>query len=442
MKNHNQPHEPSAPTLHHSGTPPPIHQSTNPLIHPAGATLPDDLSATLSRFVILPKWAAETLALWVLHTYAFELREVSTYIGIESPEKRCGKTTLLEVLSKLVNRPIVAANISSSAFFRVIEETRPTLLIDEADTFLQGNDELRGVLNTGYRRDTGFVWRVTQQAQKIGGAENVQGYIEAESSPLPPSDEPPPGNTPVVREPKSLATRHSSLVTFSCWCPKAIAAIGRLPDTLADRCIVIRMQRKTADEECERLRSLDGAALRRRCVQFVMEHGDGIGGARPEIPDELNDRAADIWEPLLALADLAGGDWPKKAREAAISFSTNSQERNPLGSLLFDIFVLFSMHQAKKMFTRDLVDGLNGTFTDRPWSELTRIRTVEARQGVTEKWLAQQLRPYGIRPITIRVEERVGRGYLYDEFLDIFRRYVPRSEVEEFRAETKALKAR
>jgi putative DNA primase/helicase len=98
-----------------------------------GKALLDELSLVLSRFVVLPKWAAETLALWCLHTYAFEARDVTTYLGIESPEKRCGKTTLLTVLSELVNRPVVAANISPPAFFRVIEEARPTLLIDEAD---------------------------------------------------------------------------------------------------------------------------------------------------------------------------------------------------------------------------------------------------------------------------------------------------------------------
>src|SRR5438105_10125785 len=112
-----------------------------------GKSLLDELRQFLTLFVILPKWAAETLALWILHTYAFELRDVSTYLGIESPEKRCGKTTLLTVLSELVNRPEVAANISSPAFYRMIEEARPTLLIDEADTVLHGNDELRGILN-------------------------------------------------------------------------------------------------------------------------------------------------------------------------------------------------------------------------------------------------------------------------------------------------------
>src|SRR6267142_1386931 len=127
-----------------------------------GALLLDELESLMTRFVILPAHAAETLALWILHTYAFELRDVSTYLGIESPEKRCGKTTLLGVLNRLANRPVPAANISSSAFFRLIEEMRPTLLIDEADTFLRTNDELRGILNAGYTRDTAYVVRVTQ----------------------------------------------------------------------------------------------------------------------------------------------------------------------------------------------------------------------------------------------------------------------------------------
>src|SRR5207245_6803084 len=111
--------------------------------------------------------APEALAVWILHTYAFHLRDVTSYIGIESPEKRCGKTTLLTVLSELVNRPVVAANISSPAFFRVIEETRPTLLIDEGDTFLQGNDELRGILNAGYSRDTAYVLRAFSQTASM-----------------------------------------------------------------------------------------------------------------------------------------------------------------------------------------------------------------------------------------------------------------------------------
>lgn len=112
------------------------------------------------RDVVMPRWAPETLALWMLHTYAFHLRSVTTYIAIESPEKECGKSTLLSVLSRFVNRAVVSSNITSSAFFRLIEELQPTLLIDEADTNLRGRDELRGILNAGYYRPNAFVWRV------------------------------------------------------------------------------------------------------------------------------------------------------------------------------------------------------------------------------------------------------------------------------------------
>jgi len=130
-----------------------------------GKTLLDALCRVLGRFVVLPRWAKEMLALWIVHTYAFELRDITTYIGIESPEKRCGKTTLMTLLSELVNRPEAAANISSPAFFRTIEETRPTLLIDESDTHLKGNHQLRGILNSGYSRKMAYVLRVTHERE-------------------------------------------------------------------------------------------------------------------------------------------------------------------------------------------------------------------------------------------------------------------------------------
>jgi Protein of unknown function (DUF3631) len=318
-----------------------------------GQYLLNNLEFLLQTYVVLPTYAAETLALWVLHTYAFELRDVSTYLGIESPEKRCGKTTLLGVLNRLANRPVPAANISSSAFFRVIEEMRPTLLIDEADTILRTNDELRGILNAGYTRDTAFVVRVTQtenpnqepcrRRRQETLSENScsnrgdEANYPTHPTPLHSTPDTRPSYSP-VRVGPSLDTRHSSLRHFSCWCPKVMAAIGRLPETLADRCIVIRMQRKTINEECERLRNLDTSALRQRCIRFVEENANAIANARPAIPESLNDRAADIWEPLLALADLAGGDWPEKARRAAEGLTAGAQGRSPIGALLFDIY--------------------------------------------------------------------------------------------------------
>jgi len=373
-----------------------------------GQLLLDDLAKLLRRFVVLPQSAAETLALWTLHTYAFDLRDVSAYIGLESPEKRCGKTTLLTVLSELVHRPLVAANISPSAFFRVIEETRPTLLIDEADTLLKGNDELRGILNSGYSRKSAYVVRVGQPT--TAAAADPESDADSLESPA------------AVR-----------LARFSCWCPKIMAAIGRLPDTLADRCIVIRMQRRTHREQCERLRHLDASNLRRQCLRFVLDHQDQIRAATPEIPERLNDRAADVWEPLLALADLAGAHWPGVARDAAVHLAEVTLEQNPMGSLLLDIFCIFIISEQDRLFTRTLVDELAGC-SDRPWVETLKGKPV------TERWLAQQLRPYGIHPRTLRIEDLRGKGYSKQDLQDTCRRYIPKSEIEALNAEPEAAK--
>lgn len=354
----------------------------------SGDVLLADLEQLLRRFAILPKWAPETLALWTLHTYAFHLREVSAYLGLESPEKRCGKTTVLSVLCELVNRPVVAANISSPAFFRVIAEVRPTLLIDETDTFLPGNDELRGILNSGYTRKTAFVVRVASQDS----------------------------------DPKA-----SRLVRFSCWCPKVMAAIGRLPDTLADRCIVIRMQRKTAAETCERLRILDATALRRRCLRFVQDNAAAIAAACPQLPPDLNDRAGDIWEPLLALADLAGGPWPERARQAAVALTAVAQETNPIAALLLEILHIFVRLKTNRLFSRTIVLHLN-IGGDRSWTELRKGRAVD------EIWLARQLRPYGVQPRTFWINKAQAKGYLQEDFSDAFSRYIPKSDLQALRA--------
>ena len=357
-----------------------------------GEVLLKALEEFLTRHVILPKWAADTLALWCLHTYAFELREVGTYIGLESPEKRCGKTTLLNVLSRLVRRPVTAANISSPAFFRVIEEACPTLLIDEADTFLRGNSELKGILNAGYHRESAYVLRVFSAR----GGEGREGDENA-----------------------------TTLGRFSCWCPKLMCMIGRLPDTLADRCIVIRMHRKIADEKCERLRKAQSetAELRRKCARFAADHAREIAAAAPVMPTELHDRAEDVWEPLVCLADMAGGDWPERARQAAIGLTMSAQENCPIENLLMDSFVLFTELKAERLFSRELAARLD-RYYQRPWMEGLKGKPV------TEAWLAKQLRPYGMRPMTIRIGEKVGRGYESEDFVEALRRYVPSTEAK------------
>jgi len=360
-----------------------------------GQLLLEELAGILARYVVLPPNGAEALALWSLHTYAFHLRDVTTYLAIESPEKRCGKTTLLSVLQQLVHRPISASNISSPALYRVIEEARPTLLIDEADTLLSGNDELRGILNAGYTRSTAFVVRVghSRAARKEG--EGSEAEVERPGTP--------------------------QLLRFSCWCPKAIAAIGSLPETLADRSIALRMRRKGPGEELERLRRLDATILRRCCARFVLDHAEEIATGQPEIPPALHDRAADIWEPLLLLADLAGGPWPGKARNAALGLTGSAIQHPPIRALLVDVIAAFYELEKPRLFSRDIVGWLN-SLGDRPWCEL------KDSQVVNDRWLARQLRPYGILPKTLWINGESARGYAKDEFMDVFRRYVPKLE--------------
>ena len=215
-----------------------------------------------------------------------------------------------------------------------------------------------------------------------------------------------------------------ALAKFSSWCPKVIAGIGRLPDTLADRCVVVRMQRKTAKEECERVRLLDAESLRRRCARFVLDHRGEISGATPPMPKSLHDRAADIWEPLFVLADLAGGVWPEKARGAAEALTAAAHVSNPIVSLLLDIYVIFATLKADRQFSRRLASELNRRGT-RPWREA--LKGKDASEG----WLAQQLRPYGVLPKTIRIGEERAKGYFHDEFKEIFKRYIPRAEIVE-----------
>jgi hypothetical protein len=378
--------------------------TTEPWPEPVtGKVLLDQLEQLVRRFVILPGSAPAALALWIVHTYAFGLRDVSTYLGIESPEPRCGKTTLLTVLLELVHRPIVAANISSPAFFRLIAETRPTLLIDEADTLLQGNDELRGILNSGYTRRTAFVVRVANSGL---------------ATPL-------PAHQPSTLNPQSSG---SKLARFSSWCPKAMAAIGHLPATLADRCILILMQRKGPGEHCEKLRNLHGTTLRRQCARFVLDHAQSISNARPVLPPGLNDRAEDIWEPLLILADLAGGDWPQKARQAALHLSAGAAQSGPMVALLVDILRILATVKDDRLPSRLLVAALN-SLMERRWLELTKGKPM------TEMKLAHQLRPYGIQPRTIRLGTLVSKGYVLEDFTDTLDRYVPRADFEAMAAD-------
>ena len=150
------------------------------------------------------------------------------------------------------------------------------------------------------------------------------------------------------------------------------------------------------------------------------EHRDAIERLQPAIPEALNDRAADIWEPLLVIADLAGGTWPEMARAAAIGLSAVSDEQDFTTRLLNDIQAICGAYETDKLFSRQLVEALT-KMVERPWRELRRGRPIN------ELWLAQQLSAFGIQSRTMRIGDLVGRGYYLEDFSDAFGRYLPKA---------------
>jgi putative DNA primase/helicase len=227
----------------------------------SGSKLLEDIEKVFRRYIVLPDGAGTALALWTLHAWTMDAGDVSPFIVLVSPTKRCGKTSALIVLFYLTPRSELASNISASALFRYIEEVRPTLLIDEADSFMKDNEEMRGILNSGHTKTAAHVIR------------NIE--VNGEHKPR----------------------------RFSTWAPKAIATIRALADTLEDRAIVVQLQRKPKAASVVRLRKRDSdefAFLRRQAARWADDNFSRLTDPEPHIPEALNDRAADNWPPLQA----------------------------------------------------------------------------------------------------------------------------------------------
>ena len=353
-----------------------------------GAALLNELTASVRRFLSLPEHAAPAIALWTAYSFVVVAHgHIAPTLAITSPEKRCGKSTLLTWLYRLVDKPLLAANITAAAIFRTVDACKPTLLIDEADSFLgETGDELRGILNSGHGKETAFVVRTV-------------------------GDE---------HEPRR----------FSTWGAKAVALIGKLDgkfSTLADRSIEVQLRRKLPTERLEKLRHAEPEHWPRlvaRCARFAADNGAALGKARPDIPDFLHDRAADNWEPLLAIADAAGGHWPRLARSVALALSggvdtTDAAAGDSLGvQLLTDLRRHFDERPATAYSTAELLQYLN-EIDDAPWCSFSKGKAMTARQ------IARLLRPYDIRPDDIRLGDAVVKGYTAVDFMDAFSRYIP-----------------
>jgi hypothetical protein len=345
--------------------------------HIDGTELLQGLSAAIRQHVVMLDHFADATALWVLHSYLLEVLNISPRLAITAPEKRCGKTTLLDVLNALVWRPLALSNASTPGIFRAIEKARPTLLLDEGDSFLLGNEEMRGVLNSGHRRG-GSVLRT------VG-----DNY-----------------------EPRQFET-------FSAC---AIAMIGKLPDTLSDRSIMIELQRRLPGERIEpfrydRTKHLD--ELARKAARWAADNADRIRIADPVMPPGVFNRAADNWRPLLAIADLAGGEWPQRARRALQTAQATVEDGSTLVELLGDICAIFDERGIDRLTSVDLAAAL-AAIEGRPWAEW------KAGKSLSLYGLARLLKPLKIRPGTIRVGNQTAKGYYLFQFDDVFRRYLGR----------------
>jgi len=348
--------------------------------HP-GAIALEDVAVALSRFVAFPSPAArDAVALWVAHAHVVDAFESSPRLALLSPEPASGKTRTLEVLELLCPRPMHVLNASTAAVFRSIGGERPTLLLDEVDAIFgrrpgDENEELRALLNAGHR---------------------------------------PGANIPRCVGPTMEVKR------FPVYAALALAGLGDLPDTLMSRSIIVRMRRRAPTEDVEpfryRLAGPELADVRDRLATWLDSIREDLAGHWPELPDGITDRPADCWEPLLAIADLAGGDWPRRARVACVELCRVAEGREAsLGiRLLTDLRAVFG--DDDRLTTEVALTRLH-ELDEAPWAEL-RGRPLDARG------LARRLHAYGVHSTKVKIAGKL-QGYRREDLWDSWQRYLP-----------------
>lgn len=343
-----------------------------------GAELLTDIADIIRRHVIADAPTVNASALWVAFTWFVDVVDVAPIANITAPEKRCGKTVLLGALARLAYRPLAVSNIAPAALFRSLELWQPTLLIDEVDAFLAEHEEARGILNAGFTRDTAFVIRC------VGD-----------------------DHTP---------TR------FNVWGAKALCGIGKIADTLQDRSIPLRLRRKLTGERTTKIRHADHSAFSElvgKLARFAIDNREAVRISRPAEIEGLNDRANDCWEPLLAIAGVAGGDWPQIARVAAVTLhGLEGEAPSADAELLADIKTVFTDKHASKLFGEELLTALLAD-EEAPWATWNRGRAMTRRQ------LTARLEGFGIKSKDVRIGLGVKKGFERADFDEVWKRYLP-----------------
>jgi Protein of unknown function (DUF3631) len=355
----------------------------------------DAICGILRRYVVFSlDEQAIVIALWVIHTHLLEAFDYSPYLNVFSASKRSGKSRVLEVLNLLACNPRLTSSGSAAALIRSIDEKNPrTILLDEVDAvYSKKNDNeaesLRQFLNAGFRRGATFL-------RCVGQGTNL--------------------------EPKE----------FPAFCPKALAGIDRcLPDTVADRCLPIELVRQSREEKAERFREREAKAvvanIRAELEALAQQPGliNALRQPRPDLPDELNDRQMDITEPLLSIADLAGKDWPEKARVALVNLCAQEEDASIEVKLLADIKSIYDARQADKLPTIDLLKALVGIEDDRPWALWWEDALTHDKPKGPAARMAKMLKRYKIKPCKIRFGEETANGYHRASFEKAWERYL------------------
>jgi len=341
-----------------------------------------EIADTIKRYIVLDSDQANAAALWVALTWFIDVVEVAPLAIINAPEKACAKTLLLSLMGFMSYRSLYAANASSSAIFRSVELWKPTILIDEADTFFKDNFELHGLVNAGYLKD-GIVLR-----SEVSGD---------------------------TFEPKM----------FSVYSAKALAGISlekHLPDATMSRGIIFNLRRKLPHENVRRLRHAERGifgAIAAKLARFSLDYSHRVRLSRPALPEELSDRDQDNWEGLLAIASCAGEQWLAKATRAALNLSGSNKAVSVGNELLADIQDVFESKKLTRISTADLIAALCAD-DELSWNTYNRGKQLSPRQ------LASRLKDYDITSKQMRLTkyENPQRGFEVEQFSDAFARYL------------------
>lgn len=351
------------------------------------SVLLDEIVVMLKKYVSFnSEHEPKTIALWVIHTYCIEAAYITAILFITSPEMRSGKSTLLAILQKILSKCVAASSITPSVLYRLIPKHQPSIICDEADTYMtEKNEDLRGILNAGHSRDTCGVLRTNPDTFEVE--------------------------------------------LFNAFGAKCLAAINSLPGTVEDRSIIIKMRRKASGQKTEKLRLINEKLrkefydVQSKCIKFANDNITIIKTCDPELPDILHDRAADNWYSLFQIATLAGEEWLEDTKKAALYISGIEQENKSLGiELLQDILNLFDgvFKNDNSITTAELIGALCSD-DEAPWATYNSKRQ---DPKITPRQLAKLLVPYGIKSIN-NVGIDNNKGYSKAAFVDAFTRYIP-----------------